>query len=252
MLAGQLGRHLVVWDDPARAPAGDLDAESLQRQLIEDAWQALRERRHREAEYQSPDGALTVFFEVEAPPLQLIIVGAGHIAAPLAAIAHICEFEVTVLDDRTQYANRARFPTADRVIAGAFREELGKLRGGRAAFDANTFIALITRGHQYDVECLLEVIDDPVAYIGMIGSQRRIRAVFELLEREQGIEPSRLDHVYAPIGLDIGAQTPAEIAICIMAEMVNVLRGGPAQSLREQVQAVRMDKLARIAHLGAG
>jgi xanthine dehydrogenase accessory factor len=132
---------------------------------------------------------------------------------------------VTVLDDRPQYANRQRFPTADRVIAGPFAEELPRLRHGRQTFDGNTYLVLVTRGHQYDVACLLEVLDDPVAYIGMIGSQRRIRAVYELLEREQGIPPHKFDRIHAPIGLAIGAQTPAEIAVCIMAEIISVQRG---------------------------
>ena len=100
--------------------------------------------------------------------------------------------------------------------------------------DQDTFIVLVTRGHSHDVECLLEVLDRPVAYIGMIGSQRRVDAVFELLEDEMGIDPRKFDRVYAPIGIAIGAHTPAEIAVCIMAEMINVLRGGPATSISEK------------------
>ena len=100
--------------------------------------------------------------------------------------------------------------------------------------DQDTFIILVTRGHSHDVDCLLEVLDRPVAYIGMIGSQRRVDAVFELLENEMGIDPRKFDRVYAPIGIAIGAHTPAEIAICIMAEVINVLRGGPATSISEK------------------
>jgi xanthine dehydrogenase accessory factor len=100
--------------------------------------------------------------------------------------------------------------------------------------DHDTFIILVTRGHSHDVDCLLEVLDRPVAYIGMIGSQRRVDAVFELLADEQGIDPRKFDRVYAPIGIAIGAHTPAEIAICIMAEVINVLRGGPATSISEK------------------
>ena len=170
-------------------------------------------------------GLLQLFVDVQAPPPHLLIIGAGHIAAPLAEIGRICDFEVTVLDDRPQYANRQRFPTADRVIAGEFTAELRRLRLGRPTFDEDTYLVLVTRGHQYDVACLLEVLDDPVAYIGMIGSQRRIRAVYELLEREQGIPPEKFDRIHAPVGLAIGAQTPAEIAVCIMAEIISVQRG---------------------------
>ncbi|MCB0126280.1 MAG: XdhC family protein, partial [Caldilineaceae bacterium] len=144
-----------------------------------------------------------------------------------------------------QYAHPARFPTADRVIAGPFRAELQKLRGGKPTFDNHTYLVMVTRGHQYDVESLLEVLDDPVAYIGMIGSQRRVRAVFELLEREQGIAPEKFDRVYAPIGIDIGARTPAEIAVCIMAEIINILRDGPAVSLSRQIREERLARRAR-------
>ena len=118
---------------------------------------------------------------------------------------------------------------ARRVIAAPLREAVRGL-----TVDADTFIVLVTRGHTHDVECLLEVIDRPARYIGMIGSQRRVDAVFQLLQEEMGIDPVRFDRVYAPIGIAIGAHTPAEIAVCILAELINVLRGGPAVSISER------------------
>jgi xanthine dehydrogenase accessory factor len=225
VFAGQEGHRLLVWPDPSQPAQGNLSARGFARQILADTHAALAARKARSVEYRAGDGMLQLFIDVQAPPPQLLIVGAGHIAAPLAEIGRICDFEVTVLDDRPQYANRQRFPTADRVIAGAFAEELPRLRHGRQTFDENTYLVLVTRGHQYDVACLLEVLDDPVAYIGMIGSQRRIRAVYELLEREQAIPPQKFDRIHAPIGLAIGAQTPAEIAVCIMAEIISVQRG---------------------------
>ncbi len=226
-LANQVGHRLLVPADAAQLPLGDLAAPQLEEQILRDVRAALAERTGGSVEYNNVAGAsLQLYIDIQVPPPHLLIVGAGHIAAPLAEIGHICDFEVTVLDDRPQYANRQRFPTADRVIAGAFTEELRRLRRGQTTFDENTYLVLVTRGHQYDVACLLEVLGDPVAYIGMIGSQRRIRAVYELLEREQGIAPEKFDRIHAPIGLDIGAQTPAEIAVCIMAEIINVQRRG--------------------------
>ncbi|MCB0133867.1 MAG: XdhC family protein [Caldilineaceae bacterium] len=219
------GRHLVVWADD-RPPVGDLVIPVWQADVVDAARAALAERRHRQARFAGEQGAVTLFIEVRAQPYHLIIAGAGHVAVPLAAMAALCDFTVTVLDDRPQYANAQRFPAADRVIAGPFREELRKLRGDRPAFDPATCLVLVTRGHQHDVDLLLEVLDDPLAYLGMIGSRRRIRAVYELLERERGIPRQRFDRVHAPIGLDIGAQTPAEIAVAILAEMIEVLRGG--------------------------
>jgi xanthine dehydrogenase accessory factor len=204
---------------------GDLGLAAAQStQAIADARRALAERRSRQERYATDAGEFTVFVDVQAQPPHLIIVGAGHVAAPLAAIAHICEFTVTVLDDRPQFANRQRFPTAERVIAGPFRPELRALRGDRVAFDPHTCIVLVTRGHQHDIDCLLEVLDDPVAYIGMIGSKRRVRAVFELLERDHGIPREKLARVHAPIGLAIDAQTPQEIAVSIIAEVIGVRR----------------------------
>ena len=116
--------------------------------------------------------------------------------------------------------------------------------------DQDSFVVLVTRGHSHDVECLLEVLDRPVAYIGMIGSPRRVDAVFELLEREMGIDPARFDRVYAPIGIAIGARTPSEIAICIMAEIINVLRGGPAAVISDRRRA--RDRARRAAKSAAG
>lgn len=243
--ANQVGRHTVLWLAEDRPPVGNLELYELTEQIWRDARRALLDRSHRHVDYTTEQESVQIFIEVQVQPPHLIIVGAGHIAVPLAAIAKINDFEVTVLDDRPQFAHPARFPTADRVIAGDFRSELRNLRGDKPTFDNHTYLVLVTRGHQYDIDSLLEVLDDPLAYIGMIGSQRRIRAVFELLEREQQIPPQKFDRVYAPIGIDIGAHTPAEIAVCIMAEIINVLRKGPAISLSEQIKRERLERRTR-------
>jgi len=246
LFASAVGNHCLVWLDPTRPPLGDLELGELAPHILYDAARALAEREHRRLNYSRPEGTVTVFIEALVQPPHLIIVGAGHIAVPLAAVAATCDFEVTVLDDRPQYAHPARFPSAKQVIAGPFRPELAKLRA-QGGLDRHTYIVLVTRGHQYDVDSLLEVLDDPLAYIGMIGSRRRIRAVFDLLEQEQGIDPAAFDRVYAPIGLDIGARTPAEIAVCIMAEIINVMRQGPAVSLNAQIRQERQERRERAA-----
>ncbi len=223
------GREAVIWLD--KPPLGDLGLGEAEAQIIADAQAVLRGRQHKLLRYptagsQSPTA---VFVEVQRRAPELIIVGGGHIAVPLAQMASQCEFSVTVLDDRPSFANRERFPTAQKVIAAPLAETVRDL-----PMDSDTFIVLVTRGHSHDVECLLEVLDRQVAYIGMIGSQRRVNAVFELLADEQGIDPAKFDRLYAPIGIAIGARTPAEIAICILAELINVLRGGPAISISEK------------------
>jgi xanthine dehydrogenase accessory factor len=244
--ASQVGRHAVVWPDEFRKPVSEFELpDALAEEIYEDARMALAEREHKHLSYIPGNATLKAFVEVQVQPPHLIIVGAGHIAVPLASMASLCDFEVTVLDDRPQYAHPARFPTAQRVIAGPFTEELRKLRGPSGKFDNHTYIVLVTRGHQYDVDSLVEVLDDPVAYIGMIGSRRRIRAVYELLERERGIPPEKFDRVHAPIGLNIGARTPAEIAVCIMAEIINQMRGGPAEPMNTEIQRERRERRER-------
>lgn len=228
--ASALGRRTLVWLD--REPSGSLNLGSLETRVLTDATQALSQRRPKMLSYE--DDQVEVFVEVQRRPPTLIIVGAGHVAQPLATLGKLIQFEVVVVDDRPQFANIERFPQADRVIAAPFRPTLRDW-----PIDVDTFIVLVTRGHSHDVECLLEVIDSPACYIGMIGSKRRVRAVFDLLEEEQGISPERFDRVYAPIGLDIGAESPAEIGVCIIAEIINVYRGGRALSLSDTLREDR-------------
>ncbi len=238
------GQEAVVWLD--RPPLGSLGLGEIEAQVIAEAQKVLQGRQHKLLRYdlevgdwrlettrpsnlQSPTSSHSVFVEVQRRAPELLIVGAGHIAVPLAQIASLCDFSVTVLDDRPSFANQARFPTAQNVIAAPLRETVAGL-----PLDADSYVVLVTRGHSHDVECLLDVLDRPVAYIGMIGSQRRVDAVFELLENEMHIDPAKFDRVYAPIGIAIGAHTPGEIAVCIMAEVINVFRGGPAVSISER------------------
>jgi xanthine dehydrogenase accessory factor len=229
--ASAVGRHMVVWLDAE--PLGDLGLAGLESRIAAEAREVLRGRNHRTLRYDGEAGSTVLFVEVQHRPPELIVVGAGHIAVPLARLGTLCNFTVTVLDDRPQFANRQRFPEADQVLATSLRETMaGWVAGGRMGPD--TYVVLVTRGHQYDVDCLLEILDEPLAYIGMIGSQRRVRTVFNLLSQEMGIPAEKFDRVYAPIGLDIGARTPPEIAVCIMAEIIKVLRGGSARSISDQ------------------
>jgi xanthine dehydrogenase accessory factor len=239
--AASLGRRALVWLD--REPLGNLNLGALESRALADAKEALTQRRPQMLIYEN--GQVELFVEVQRRPPTLIIVGAGHVAQPLATLGKLIDFEVVVIDDRPQYANVERFPQADHVIAAPFRPTLRDW-----PIDAGTFIVLVTRGHSHDVDSLLEVIDSPARYIGMIGSKRRVRAVFDLLEQEQGIPREKFDRVYAPIGLDIGAESPAEIAVCIIAEIIKIYRGGRAESLSDALRADRRLPLhpARVQH----
>lgn len=213
----QMGGMAVLWlEHPAQ---GSLGLGEMEDRVLSDAVQALAEGRHRLLRY--PDQGIEVFVEVQQRPPRLLIVGAGHIAVPLCELGALCDFSVIVIDDRPQFANRDRFPAADEVIAADIRQTVSAL-----ATDPESYVVLVTRGHSLDVECLTTILDRPLAYIGMIGSKRRVRAVFDLLEREQGIARAPLERVHAPIGLAIGAETPAEIAVSIMAEIIAVRRSG--------------------------
>lgn len=168
-----------------------------------------------------------LYVEVHAPVPELIIVGAGHIARPLCAAAALLDFQVTVLDDRPSFATRERFPDAATVRAVDFSDPFAEVPLG-----PHTHVVLVTRGHRYDYECLRRIVTGGVElpYVGMIGSRRRVRATFEALIRE-GVAPARLTHIRAPVGLDLGAQTPAEIAVSVAAELVLARRGGSGQPL---------------------
>ena len=169
---------------------------------------------------------LEVFFEVMPAPARLIVVGAGHIAVPLVKIAKVLDFHVTVIDDRLLYANRERFPDADDVLVGDMAEMLKEM-----TITPSCYIVLITRGHAYDEPCLRQIIHSQAKYIGMIGSRRRIKACFQRFRDEEKIAEEVIDRVYAPIGLDIATETPAEIALSILGEVIKVRRGGKAASL---------------------
>ena len=227
-----LGNKTVLWLD--KPPMGDLLLGEMTPQVLDAARQCLSTRRPEMLKYNLPDGDISIFVEVQRRPPVLIIAGAGHVALPLAQLGKMIDFEVVVLDDRPRFANKQRFPMADKVLAQPFRPTLRDW-----PIDSDTFIVLVTRGHSHDIECLLEVLDSPARYIGMIGSKRRVKAVFDLLEKEQGINPASLDKIYAPIGLDIGAEAPGEIAVAIIGEIINVHRGGRAISLSDALRADR-------------
>lgn len=162
--------------------------------------------------------AVEAFVETVLPQPELLIVGAGHIAVPLARMAKSLDLRVVVLDDRAAFANPVRFPEADQVIAADIRATIKNY-----PLTPDTHLVLVTRGHQLDQEALKLAIQAPLAYIGMIGSKRRVRAVLDHLRRH-GVPEERLAAVHAPIGLPIGAETPAEIALSILAEIVAVRR----------------------------
>ena len=181
-----------------------------------------------------------VFVEPFIPPPVLLIAGAGHIAVPLAAIAQVMNFSVSVTDDRLSFANRERFPGAKQIMVGDIESTLRNY-----PITSRTHIVLVTRAHAHDVQGLRAIIDSPAAYIGMIGSQRRVWAVFKLLHNE-GVPAEKLARVRAPIGLDFGGTTPAEIALCIMSEMIMLRHGGTGRAMSDALRDRYMERLNKM------
>jgi len=216
-------RRLVLPSGEALGTLGDQELDNL---VSRWALEALREGKPQAVP--GTENAPSVFLDVQMAPPTLLIAGAGHIAVPLARMAKMLGFKVVVVDDRPVFANEERFPDADEVIAAPFGETLSGY-----PLDNQTYIAIMTRGHAHDLECLVEVIDKPAAYIGMIGSRRRVRGVLDMV-RDRDIPEELLSRVHAPIGLDIGAWTPEEIALSVMAEVVKARRGGTGRSLSDK------------------
>jgi len=157
-----------------------------------------------------------IYVEFMCQSYKVVVCGAGHISISIIKMCKLLDLPVTVIDDRLAFANDAIKAGADKVICEPFEKALKYIEA-----DNGTFFIIVTRGHRYDQTCLHKIIDKKNAYIGMIGSKIRVKKVLDYLE-DEGIQREKLDKVYTPIGLKIGAETPAEIAVAIMAQIIEV------------------------------
>ncbi len=164
-------------------------------------------------------GQMEVFIEPIEPPPSVYIIGAGHVGLYLGKFAHDAGFMVRVVDDREAFANRERFPDAAEVVVD---DVPGWLTS--AVLPASAYVVIVTRGHRHDLDALRAVVKRDLRYVGLIGSRAKVARVYEALAAE-GVEPERFSRVHAPIGLDLGAVTPQEIAVSIVAELIAVRRG---------------------------
>jgi len=165
-------------------------------------------------------GEVTVFIDVIVSPDTLVIAGAGHVAQSLAEVADFLGYSITVIDDREEFCNKERFPQAELCLVGDIGEKLEEV-----AMNQNTFLTIVTRGHAYDEIALENALQKEVGYIGMIGSKKKIEAIYQNL-LQKGFSEKNLQKVHAPIGLDIGAETAEEIAVSIMAEIIRYKNKG--------------------------
>jgi xanthine dehydrogenase accessory factor len=212
------GEKAIIFHDGSTE--GFLDLTQIDSNVVRLAQRALKDNKSTVVDVEP---GLAVFLNVLCADARLIICGAGHIAIPLARFSQQLGFRVTVIDDRSDFASPSRFEGC-RVIAEEFTIALRDM-----ALGPTTYVVVITRGHEHDVDCLEEILEKKTAYVGLIGSRRRVRFVLEILA-EKGIPRTRLKDVFTPIGLPIGAESPEEIALSIMSELVCVRRKGADQA----------------------
>jgi xanthine dehydrogenase accessory factor len=176
-------------------------------------------------------GTLEVFVEPVLPPSVLYLFGAGHVAQSVYKVARLAGFEVVVIDDREAYANRDRFPEARDIFADDLEQVSQTL-----LVPENAFLLIVTRGHRDDMRVLRWAVETPARYVGMIGSKRKVLTIYRELQ-DEGLAAEKLERVHAPVGLGIGAITPEEIAVAIVAEMIAVRRGADPSLPHMRLQA---------------
>ena len=225
--AGELGRRLIVFEDGATE--GSLDNPVFEAQVRRDALAALRRGASRRMSYpRDGDETVDVFYDVYPAPPTLLIFGGVHVGIPLARFAKQMGFRVRVIDARGRFANAERFPDADEIVIKYADEYLADAR-----VDSSTYVVVLSHDPKLDDPALIDVLRRPARYIGAIGSRttnqkRRARL------KEAGLPDELIDRIHAPIGLDIGAETPEEIALAIMGEMIAAKNGRDDRPLPSQ------------------
>lgn len=239
------GAKMVVYADGRIV--GTIGGGCLEAEMIRRARHAIETRHPQLASYDlTPDqagedglvcgGRMQVFIEpIEGVPT-LLLFGAGHVAQPLARLAKSVGFRVEVVDDRVKFANAERFPDADCVLVEAFAEAAAKMTIGRSSY-----AVVVTRGQKGDADALQAVLGKGLRFVGLLGSRPKAVHVMSELE-ERGVETAALAEIHVPLGVEIGAQSPEEIAVSIMAELIAVRRGVPASAVRP----MKMELLGRL------
>src|SRR5579871_354095 len=216
---------------------GTLGGAQLDRRAAQDALETFKDARPRAALYAidadtgetagSCGGTMEVFVEIVRPEQRLFLVGGGYVAQALARFAAHLDFRLLVVDDRRDLVNPQTFPESTQLHFGDIPQMVQELQP-----DSATWIVVVTRGHHLDKEALRVALQSPAPYVGMIGSPGKVRRIFRELLHE-GISRERLEQAHAPIGLDLGAETPDEIALSIAAEMLLLRRGGTGRPLHQ-------------------
>jgi xanthine dehydrogenase accessory factor len=205
-----------------------LNGDELEQRILKEGEVSLREKRPTvivlsSEKKEAPWKKMEILLEPISSEPTVYIFGAGHISQQLSPLAKRVQFKVVVLDDREMFANRERFPEADEVVVSEFEKCFVGLN-----IDSSSYIVIVTRGHLYDGSVLEQAIKTNARYIGMIGSKKKIRTLYQNLIKK-GVPKETLDRVHAPIGIDINSETPEEIGVSIVAELIKV-RGEPISS----------------------
>jgi xanthine dehydrogenase accessory factor len=183
-------------------------------------------------------GTLEIFVEPLLPQPTLYLFGGGHVSTALARVAAPAGFGIGIIDDRETFANAERFPMATEIYT-AYEDAFEKIRP-----NASSYLVIVTRGHKDDMRVLAWAINTDARYIGMIGSKRKVISVYKALEKE-GYAPEKFEKVHAPVGLDIGALTPEEIAVSITAELIAIRRNATQNLSHKSVKLAEIPALQR-------
>jgi xanthine dehydrogenase accessory factor len=242
------GARMLIWPDGRIH--GSIGGGTLEWRVVDDARAALRDNGPLLKNYVfdprgGPDsvglcgGSVDVHMDILRPDPTLLIIGAGHVAQSLAQIAALLSWRVVVVDDRVEWANRERFPAAAEIHVVDYEPQTERLADLPVAMTPSTYVVITTWG--YDLPALEQTLGQQPAYVGLVSSPTKAREIFKRL-LAKGVPPEALRRVHTPIGLDIGAESPAEVALSILAELLAAQRGRSAQSLRD----VRGERIAAV------
>ncbi len=233
----EAGAKMLV--QPGGQIDGTISGGAVEKLVVEEALQTLTTGKARTVKHDLDDkqgadtgmvcgGSMEFFMEPLFVKGRLYIFGGGHIALHLSRMADMLEWSYTVIEDREEFCNVQRFPNADELILqnpADFAESY--------SFTEKDFVVLITRGHEHDYEIMRQVLPKPTAYLGMIGSKVKRRDIYGRLQKDDGFSEEELKKIHSPIGLDIGAETPQEIALSIMAELVKIKNELPIPNFQD-------------------
>jgi xanthine dehydrogenase accessory factor len=224
----RVGAKMLVYSDGRTV--GTIGGGCYENEALWKAREAIKSRKPFTVRYELADdfaaesglicgGQMEIFVEPIEPSPAVYIFGAGHVGQFVGRVAHEAGFQAHVIDDREKFANRERFPDAASIVVDDIPSWLA-----RTTLPPSAYAVVVTRGHRHDLDALRALAPQRLRYLGLIGSRAKVKRIYDVLV-EEGVRVDQLEHIHAPIGLDIGAVTPQEIAVAIVAELIAVRRG---------------------------